>query len=128
MGSFYYGFLQASEFASYSLIWQHTNLSDDRYTVLIEQPKTDLFRHGHLVTTVHVIGTSICPVRALRLYAEATTPLHDFKGGKFSRKYPSQFSSLLLCGSHHLHAYIIMYIILYRERSPSSTDCFFINL
>ena len=70
-----------------SFTWQHIHLSDDRYTILIEQSKTDPFRRGHIVN-VHATGTSTCPVRAFRLYAEATTPLYDdepvFKGGKFS--------------------------------------------
>ena len=83
----FYGFLRASEFASSSFTWQHIHLSDDRYTILIEQSKTDPFHRGHIVN-VHATGTSTCPVRTLRLYAEATTPLHDdepvFKGGKFS--------------------------------------------
>ena len=83
----FYGFLRANEFASSSFTWQHIHLSDDRYTILIEQSKTDPFRQGHIVN-VHATGTSTCPVRALRLYAEARTPLHDdepvFKGGKFS--------------------------------------------
>ena len=83
----FYGFLRASEFASSSFTWQHIHLSDDRCTILIEQSKTDPFRREHIVN-VHATGTSTCPVRALRLYAEATTPLHDdepvFKGGKFS--------------------------------------------
>ena len=67
--------------ASYKLVnlpapWQHIHLSDDRFTILIEQSKTDPFRQGHIVN-IHATGTSTCLVRALRLYAEATTPLHD---------------------------------------------------
>ena len=83
----FYGFLRASEFATPNLTWQHIQLAADRYTVFIEQSKTDPFRCGHTIT-IHATSTSTCPVRALRLYTEATTPLQDnepvFKGGKFS--------------------------------------------
>ena len=83
----FYGFLRASEFATPNLTWQHIHLAADRYTVFIEQSKTDPFCSGHIIA-IHATGTSTCPVRALRLYTEATTPLQDnkpvFKGGKFS--------------------------------------------
>lgn len=83
----FYGFLRASEFATSNLLWQHIHLAGNRYTVFIQQSKTDPFRCGHTIA-IHATGTSTCPVRALRLYAEATTPSQDnspvFKGGRFS--------------------------------------------
>ena len=86
----FYGFLRASELATSTLIWQHNehiHLVNDRYTVFIEQSKTDPFCCGHTIT-IHETGTSTYPVRAFRLYAEASTPPSAnspaFKGGKFS--------------------------------------------
>ena len=105
----FYGFLRVSEFASSSFTWQHIHLSNDRYTILIEQSKTDPFRHGHMIT-IHATGTSTCPVGALRLYAKATTPLHDnqsvFKGGKFSpldRQRLTTSIQHLLQNTHYSH-------------------------
>ena len=83
----FYGFLRASQFATSTLIWQHIHLANDKYTVFIERSKTDPFRCGHIIT-IHETGTSTCPVRAFRLYAEANTPLQAntpvFKGRRFS--------------------------------------------
>ena len=83
----FYGFLRASEFATPSLKWQHVQRTGNAYTIFIEQSKTDPFRCGHSIT-IYASGTSTCPVRALRLYAEAV-PQHQgnapiFKGGRFS--------------------------------------------
>ena len=83
----FYGFLRASEFATPSLKWQHVQRTGNAYTIFIEQFKTDPFRCGHSIT-IYASGTSICPVRALQLYAEAV-PQHQgnvpiFKGGRFS--------------------------------------------
>jgi len=82
----FYGFLIASEFASPTLTWQYLQLAGDQYTVLIEQSKTDPFRHGHTIT-IHANGISTCPVRALLLYISAILPLRDdapvFQGGRF---------------------------------------------
>ena len=39
----FYGFLRASEFATAVLTWQHIHLESDRYTVFVEQSKTDPF-------------------------------------------------------------------------------------
>ena len=61
LGSLYPGFLQASEFATSNLIWQHINLGGNRYTVFIGQSKTDPFRCGHTIT-IHATDTSTCPV------------------------------------------------------------------
>ena len=66
----FYGFLRASEFATPSLKWQHVQRTGNAYTIFIEQFKTDPFRCGHSIT-IYASGTSICPVRALQLYAEA---------------------------------------------------------
>ena len=83
----FYGFLRASEFATPILTWQHVQLVGNRYTVFLEQSKTDPFRCGHTIT-VHASGTSTCPVRALQLYADAVPEprinLPVFKGGRFS--------------------------------------------
>ena len=55
--------------------------------MLIEQSKTDPFRHGHTIA-IHARGKSTCPIRALQLYVSAILPLQDdspaFKGGRFS--------------------------------------------
>ena len=80
----FYGFLRASEFATPSLKWQHVQRTGNVYTIFIEQSKTDPFHCGHSITS----STSTCPVRALRLYAEAV-PQHQgnapiFKGSRFS--------------------------------------------
>ena len=83
----FYGFLRASELANAALIWQCIHLESDRYTVFIEQSKTDHFRCGHTIT-IYATGTSTCSVRALRLYMEASVPSQAsspvFKGGRFS--------------------------------------------
>ena len=75
------------ELVNLPLIWRHVHLTGDRYTVYIEQSKTDPFHCGHTIT-IHATDTSTCSVRAFRLYAEATTPLQDnspvFNGGRFS--------------------------------------------
>ena len=42
----FYGFLRASEFSTAALIWQHIYLETDRYTVSIEQSKTNPFHCG----------------------------------------------------------------------------------
>ena len=62
----FYGFLRASEFATPSLTWQHVQLVSNKYTIFIEQSKTDPFRCGHTIT-IHASGTST----ALQLYVEA---------------------------------------------------------
>ena len=75
-----YGFLRTREFATAALIWQHIHLESDRYTVFIEQSKTDPFRCDHIIT-IYATGTSICPVRALRLYMEQAQhlkPIHQY--------------------------------------------------
>ena len=83
----FYGFLRASEFATPNLTWRHIQLAGDRYTVLIEQSKTDPFRHGHTIA-IHASGASTCPIRALQLYVSAILPLQDdspvLKAGGFS--------------------------------------------
>ena len=82
----FYGFLRASEFSITALIWQHIYLETDRYTVFIEQSKTNPFHCGHTIT-IYETGTSVCPVRVLRLHMEASTPFQAnstvFKGGRF---------------------------------------------
>ena len=54
--------------------------------MLLEQSKTDPFHCGHTITT-YATGTSTCPLRALKLYTEASTPSQAnspvFKGGRF---------------------------------------------
>ena len=74
LGMAFYGFLRASKFATPSLTWQHVQLVGNKYTIFIEQSKTDLFRCGHTIT-IHDSGTSTCPVRALQLYVEAVLNL-----------------------------------------------------
>ena len=105
----FYSFLQASEFATSNITWRHAG---DRYTVFIEQSKTDPFHCGH--TTIRAIGTSICPVRALRLYAEAIAPSQDdalgFKGGRFSpldRQHVTTTIHCLLQNTRYNHQHYI---------------------
>ena len=85
----FYGCLQANEFATPNLIWQHIHFGGDSYTVFIKQSKTDPFHCGNTIT-IHVTSTSTYPVRAFRLYAEATRSSQDnapvFKGTQFSRQ------------------------------------------
>ena len=54
---------------------------------MLEQSKTDPFHCGHTIT-IYAAGTSTCPVRALRLYMEASAPFQAnspvFKGDRFS--------------------------------------------
>ena len=57
----FYGFLRVSEFANPTLIWQHIHLASNRYTVFIEQSKTDSFCCGHTII-IHETSTSTCPV------------------------------------------------------------------
>ena len=49
----FYGFLRASEFATPSLTWQHVQLVGNKYTIFIEQSKTDPFCCGHTIT-IHI--------------------------------------------------------------------------
>ena len=82
----YYGFLRASGFATPSLTWQHVQLVGNKYTIFVEQSKTDPFRCGHTIT-IHASGASTYPVRALQLYVEAVLQPQDnspvFKGTDF---------------------------------------------
>ena len=105
----FYGFLRASEFATPNLTWRHIQLAGDRYTVLIEQSKTDPFRHGHTIA-IHASGTSTCPVRALQLYVSAILPLQDdspvFKGDRFSpldRQHLTNTIRHLLLKTKYIH-------------------------
>ena len=92
----FYGFLGASEFATSYLIWQHIHFGGDRYTMFIEQSKTDPFHYHHHSCDC----TSTCLVQAFRLYAEATRTSQDnapvFKGGQFS-PLDSQLLSAAYC-------------------------------
>ena len=97
----FYGFLRASEFVTATLIWQHIHLESDRHTVFIEQSKTNHYCCDHTIT-IYATGTSTCPVRAPRLYMEASTPSQTnspvFKGDRFS---PLDMQHLTIA-IHHL--------------------------
>ena len=57
--------------------WQYVQLVGNKHTIFIEQSKTDPFRCGYTIT-IHISGTSTCPVRALQLYVEAVLQPQDY--------------------------------------------------
>jgi len=100
----FYGFLRASKFVTPSLKWQHVQRTGNAYTIFNEQPKTDPFRCGYLIT-IYASSILTCPVKALQLYAEAV-PQHQgnapiFKGSRFSPlKWHIQY--VIFCRAHHI--------------------------
>ena len=62
----FYSSLRASEFVTVELTWPDLHMEVTTTLLLIHQSKTDPFRR---VITVHVSGTSTCPVQAKCQYA-----------------------------------------------------------